>query len=74
MQCVGTKIDNGLRDKVMERCNSQGCSISEYLRNLILQDLNEDNQIAKVKTSIDDIPVNADGELQFEDEGIEIEN
>ena len=85
MQCVATKIDNPIHRKVMEKCNGQGCTISEYVRNLILRDLNrensapiekvnEDNQVPKVKvTSIDDIP-EVNGELQFEGEEIEIED
>ncbi len=72
MQCVGAKIDNGLHEKVIEKCNDQGCTVSEYLRELILKDLDTDSpreEIPKVKvTSIDDIPVNAAGELQFEGE------
>jgi len=51
--------------------------MAEYIRNLILQDLNEDNQIPKLRiTSIDDIPYQ-NWELKFEDveiEDVEIED
>ncbi len=43
MKAVASKIDNALHNEVMQRCNNQGCSTSEYLRNLILQDVNGEN-------------------------------
>jgi len=43
MRCTATKVDNPIHEKVTEKCNDQGCTVSEYLRNLILKDLNGKN-------------------------------
>ncbi len=62
---LATKLGNAEYDRFLEKCNSCGESRAEYLRNLVLKDLNgehpeptekanEDNQVPKVKvTSID---------------------
>ena len=74
LKVTSTKLGSISNDKIIKKCKSYGESIAEYIRNLILPDLNEDNQVPKLRiTSIDDIPYQ-NGELNFEDEEIEIED
>ena len=35
MRTVASKIDNDLHEKLIQRCNAQGCSTSEFVRGLI---------------------------------------
>ncbi len=68
MKVASTNLDNISNDKIIKKCKSCRESIAEHIKNLILQNLNEDNQVPKLRiTGIDDIPYQ-NGELNFEDE------
>lgn len=41
MKAVATKVDNSIHDQVINRCNGLGCTPSEYVRNLIKNDLDQ---------------------------------
>lgn len=40
MRTVSSKVDNGFHEKVVKRCDGLGCSPSQYIKDLIEQDLN----------------------------------
>ena len=39
MRTVSTKVDNSFDDQVVSRCNVLGCTKSQYVKNLITEDL-----------------------------------
>jgi len=51
MRCIGTKIDNQLHERLIERCNVEGVTPSEYVRSLVRMDLEEESSISEVKKS-----------------------
>ena len=78
MNSIGTRLNSDTYQKVEERCRGSGCSKSEYIKRLIANDLNKNptSSLANEEQKIsmrDEIP-EVDGELQFEDEEIEIED
>jgi hypothetical protein len=42
MRTISSKVDNGIHEKVVDRCNGLGCSPSQYIKDLIDRDLKGD--------------------------------
>ncbi len=51
---LATKLGNAEYDKFLEKCNSCGESRAEYLRNLVLKDLNGENSVQTEKIKEDE--------------------
>lgn len=45
MKVTSTKLDNSTYEKLIEKCTRQGCNTAEYLRNLILNDVEGNNAV-----------------------------
>ena len=54
---VGVKLDDEIRTRIVEKCQSKSCNVSAYLKNLIKKDLawSVDDNKARVKLDGDKI-------------------
>ena len=43
MKVTSTKLDKPTHDRLLAKCDGQGCSVSQYVKSLILRDLGEQN-------------------------------
>jgi len=74
MQSIGAKLDNQTHEKVRDKCNDQGCTTSEYMRELISKDLQGENQPVEEPIELPDRGWKLPAGSIFKDEGVYLPN
>jgi len=67
-------LDNQTHEKVRDKCNDQGCTTSEYIRELISRDLQGENQFVDEPIELPDQGWKLPAGSIFRDDGIDLPN
>ena len=64
---IHARIDNDTHEKLMEKCNENSCTFTQYIDSIISESLEKDNESDQLEKKLEDVPPEEFHETQNEE-------